>query len=148
MVAKLSTDQKGAAAEAAITYAAIKLGIGVHRPLFEGGRYDLIFDLGDRLERVQCKWAPLDGQVVAIRPYSCRRAAEGQRKRGYAENEIDGVAAFCPDLDRCFYVPARLVVNRRALSLRVSPCRNNQARRVNWAADYALERLESEVLGP
>jgi hypothetical protein len=52
---ELSTDQKGAIAESAIAHAAIKLGIGVYRPLSDGERYDLIFDLGERLERVQCK---------------------------------------------------------------------------------------------
>jgi hypothetical protein len=54
---ELSTDQKGAIAESAIVHAAIKLGIGVYRPLSDGERYDLIFDLGERLERIQCKWA-------------------------------------------------------------------------------------------
>jgi PD-(D/E)XK nuclease superfamily protein len=44
----LTTDQKGAAAEAAIAFAAIELGIGVSRPLGDE-RYDLIFDLRPRL---------------------------------------------------------------------------------------------------
>jgi hypothetical protein len=34
----LTTDQKGAIAESAIVHAAIKLGVGVYRPLVEGGR--------------------------------------------------------------------------------------------------------------
>ena len=55
---QLSTDQKGAIAESAIVYAATKLGIGVYRPVCDGERYDLIFDLGGLLERIQCKWAP------------------------------------------------------------------------------------------
>ena len=46
----LSTDQKGAIAELAIAKAAIARRIGVYRPLSDGGRYDLIFDLGDRLQ--------------------------------------------------------------------------------------------------
>jgi hypothetical protein len=36
----MTTDQKGAVAEAAIALAAMKLGIDVYRPLGEGGRYD------------------------------------------------------------------------------------------------------------
>jgi hypothetical protein len=44
----LTTDQKGAIAETAIALAAIKLGIGVSRPLGDE-RYDLIFDVGERL---------------------------------------------------------------------------------------------------
>jgi hypothetical protein len=41
----MTTDQKGAIAEAAIALAAMKLGVDVYRPLGEGGRYDLILDV-------------------------------------------------------------------------------------------------------
>jgi hypothetical protein len=49
----LTTDQKGAIAELAIAKAATELGIDVYRPFADGGRYDVIFDLLDRLVRVQ-----------------------------------------------------------------------------------------------
>ncbi len=65
---ELTTDQKGAIAESAIVHAAIKLGIGVLKPLTDGHRYDLAFDLeSGRLVRVQCKWAPLHGNVIVVR---------------------------------------------------------------------------------
>ena len=51
----LTTDQKGAVAETAVVHAATKLGIGVYKPVSDGERYDLIFDLGAELVRVQCK---------------------------------------------------------------------------------------------
>jgi hypothetical protein len=38
----------------------------VVKPLVEHTRYDLIFDLRPRLLRVQCKWAPLKGDVIVI----------------------------------------------------------------------------------
>jgi hypothetical protein len=41
----LTTDQKGAAAELAIAHVAADLGVGVLKPLTEGERCDLIFDL-------------------------------------------------------------------------------------------------------
>ena len=41
----LSSDQKGAIAESAIVHAAVLLRIGVLKPLTEGVRYDLAFDL-------------------------------------------------------------------------------------------------------
>jgi hypothetical protein len=53
----LTTDQKGAIAELAIVQAAVELDIGVYRPMAEGGRYDLIFDVRGRLFRGQCMWA-------------------------------------------------------------------------------------------
>ena len=57
---------KGAIAEAAITSAAVELGIVVLRPLVEGRRYDLVFDIDHRLYRVQCSWGGCRGTVVDV----------------------------------------------------------------------------------
>jgi PD-(D/E)XK endonuclease len=73
----LTTDQKGAIAETAIVHAAVKLGIDVYKPICEGGRYDLVFDVAGRLLRVQCKWASRYGDVIAVRTYSSRRSGTG-----------------------------------------------------------------------
>ncbi len=75
--------------------AATKLGIGVFKPLTDGERYDLIFDLRPRLVRVQCKWAGRRGDVVVVRCVSARRAADGLRHRPYTADEIDALAAYC-----------------------------------------------------
>jgi len=88
----LTTDQKGNIAELEVAAAASKLGLVVFRPMGEGSRYDLIFDLGGRLLRVQCKWAPRHGELLTIRCYSNRRAREGLRRRGYTIDEIDAIA--------------------------------------------------------
>jgi predicted RNA-binding Zn-ribbon protein involved in translation (DUF1610 family) len=69
----LTTDQKGAIAEAEIVAAVIRLGIGVYKPVSDGERCDLIFECDRRLLRVQCKWAPRHGDVVVVRCRSCRR---------------------------------------------------------------------------
>jgi hypothetical protein len=50
----------------AIQLAATTLGIDVYKPVAEGGRYDMIFDLDDRLLRVQCKWATRRGEVLVV----------------------------------------------------------------------------------
>lgn len=145
---ELTTDQKGAIAESAIVHAATKRGIGVLKPLSDGHRYDLVFDFGDRLARIQCKWAPLHGDVVVVRSYSARRTAAGLRRRPYTAQEIDALAVYCHELSRCFYLPADMVGGRHQLGLRVGPSRNNQRRGVNWADDYALESLQLRGLGP
>ena len=53
-MSRVTTDQKGAVAELAIALAAVRLGVDVYRPVAEGGRYDLIFEIGERLWRLQC----------------------------------------------------------------------------------------------
>src|SRR3954453_18890396 len=68
---------KGAIAEAAITARAVELGIVVLRPIVEGRRYDLVFDIDHRLYRVQCKWAPRRGAVIDVRLATCRHTPRG-----------------------------------------------------------------------
>ena len=143
-----STDQKGAIAESAIAHAAIKLGFGVLKPLTDGDRYDLVFDLHPRLVRVQCKWAVLDGDVVIVRSYSCRRTKNGLLRRGYSAEDVDAIAAYCAGLDRCFYFPIDWVRERTLFQLRIGPTRNNQQKLINWADEFAFERLAWSPEGP
>ena len=123
----LTTDQKGAIAELAIAHAAAELGVGVFKPLTDGERYDLIFDVRPQLVRVQCKWAPLAGERVIVRCYSNRRAREGLRRRAYTASEADAIAAYCPDLGRCYYIPAERFHGHPEIHLRIALCKNNQA---------------------
>ena len=148
MNAVLSTDQKGAIAETAITHQAVRRGIGVLRPVSEGERYDLVFDLKPGLVRVQCKWASLDGDVISVRCCSSRRTASGITKRHYTPEEVDAFAAYCPELDECFFLPLERFSNLRAILLRVNPCRNNQRRGVNWIADFRFDATLPIHLGP
>ena len=101
----MTTDQKGAIAELAVQLAATKLGIDVYRPVAEGGRYDMIFDLVGDLVRVQCKWASRYGDVLVARCYRARRNRDGLVRRLYTREEIDAYALYCLELDRCFFVP-------------------------------------------
>jgi PD-(D/E)XK endonuclease len=51
----MTSNRKGAIAELKIAAAATELGIPVLKPMAEHGRYDLAFEIGDRILRVQCK---------------------------------------------------------------------------------------------
>jgi hypothetical protein len=143
----LTTNQKGAIAETAIAREAIKLGIGVLRPLSDM-RYDVVFDTGDRLLRVQCKWATRMGDVVGIRTRRCRRARQGLVQRSYRADEIDAIAAYCPDIDTCYFLPHELSVDRTMVLLRLEPTRNNQQLGIRWARDYEFGARLTAVLGP
>jgi hypothetical protein len=143
----LTTNQKGAIAEAAFTYAAVKAGIGVFTSVVDE-RYDLVLDLRPRLVRAQCKTAPLAGDVVVVRCYSSRRCADGLRKTIYGCDEIDAFGAYCPDLERCYLLPIELFRQRTQVVLRVAPSRNNQRTRINWASDFEFPATLARHLGP
>jgi hypothetical protein len=136
---ELSTNQKGAIAETAVAHVAIKLGIDVYRPVAEGGRFDLIFGLGPKLLRIQCKWAVRLGDVVSVRLQTSRRGRYGKLiQKSYGEDEIDGVAAYCEEIDECYFLPVSLVARRRQIYLRLRPSKNNQRLKVNFASRYKL----------
>jgi PD-(D/E)XK nuclease superfamily protein len=145
----LTTDQKGAIAELAIARAAAVLGIGVFKPLTEGERYDLIFDLRPQLLRVQCKSASRRSEVVVIRCRSCRRIRRGdQIQRPYTLDEVDAIAAYCPELDRCYFLPLARVARRSSVYLRLSPAQNHQRAGVPWAEDLAFDARLEALVGP
>ena len=95
-----------------------------------------MFDLGSRLVRVQCKWAALRADVVTVPLRSCRRGPDGFIRRAYTVDDIDGVAAYCQPLDRCFWLPIERFAGSPEIRLRLVPARNNQRLPINWADDF------------
>jgi prevent-host-death family protein len=138
----LSSNRKGAIAETKIAAAATELGISVLRPIVEHGRYDLAFEIGDELLRVQCKWGSLDreGAVIRVNLQTSRHTPNGYVFTQYTADEIDAVAVYCGDLDRCYFLPISLVAGRRGIWLRTVPPRNQQRACINLASDFDLAR--------
>jgi prevent-host-death family protein len=111
-----------------IATAAVEAGIPVLPPMQKHGRDDLAFELTGR-----------------------RCTPGGYVRSSYAEDEIDLLAAYCGELDRCYLLPRELVVGRSEIWLRVSPTLNGQRACLNLAAEYefhgAVAQLEERVAG-
>jgi hypothetical protein len=60
-------------------------------------------------------------------------------RRPYSPEEIDAFAAYCADVDRCYFLPFRLFERHMQIRIRLGPSRNNQRIGVNWAVDFELE---------
>jgi hypothetical protein len=138
---------KGAIAEAKIAAAAIELGIPIYTSVAEHGRCDVIFEVGPELPRIQCKWGGLDADagVIRVQIAGSRLTPAGYVRTSYGAGEIDGVAVYCGDLDRCYLLPADLVVGRNAVQLRVSPPLNSQRASINLASDYELSGAVAQL---
>jgi PD-(D/E)XK endonuclease len=137
-------------AEIAIANAAVQLGLVVSRPMVEGRRYDLIFDVDGMLLRVQCKWAPRIGEVVRINSRTSRRSGNGHVRGTYSSSEVDAIAAWCPELERCYLLPIEEIDGQSMVHLRLSRARNNQRTGVKLAAQYelgAIAQLGERVTG-
>jgi hypothetical protein len=134
-----SSDQKGSIAETAIIHAAVKLGIDVYKPVSDGTRYDLIFDVGQRLIRVQCKWVRRYGDVLIVRSYSNRRARDGLVKRVYTAHEIDALALYCAELDSHYFLPIEFFDGQSQIHLRLACARNKQTAGVHLAEEFEFD---------
>jgi prevent-host-death family protein len=149
----LTTNRKGAIAETKIAAAATELGIPVLRPIVEHGRYDLGFEIADRLLRVQCKWGALDGEseVIKVALQTSSLTPAGYVRTSYTPQEIDLVAVYCGGLDRCYLLPSALACGRTAIYLRLTPPRNGQRACINLACDFefsgAVAQLEERRAG-
>ena len=149
----LTSNDKGAIAEAEIAAAAVRVGVPVLKPLTERTRYDLAFELGPRVLRVQCKWAALNpgGDVINVRVGGCRFAPQGYVCTAYGEDEIDLVAVYCADLDRCYLLPVSLVAGKRSIHLRLASPKNGQCACINLASEFqfagAVAQLEERLNG-
>ena len=141
----LGPNLKGNIAEAVIAAEATKLGIAVLRPQTEHTRYDLAFDIDGRIVRVQCKWARLRGSVVSVNLTTCRQTPDGAVYTKYSAAEIDAVAAYCGDLDRCYLIPIEGIEERRAIHLRLKPALNGQRACINLAADYEFSGAVAQL---
>jgi prevent-host-death family protein len=143
----LSTNQKGGIAETAITAAATKLGVSVLRPVVEHARYDLAFEIGDRILRVQCKWGALDddGAVIKVSLRSSWLTPAGYVHSPYTPDEIDLVAVYCGELHRCYLLPSALACGRTSVYLRLVPPRNGQRASINLAEDFTLDGAVAQL---
>ena len=143
----MNSNVKGAVAEQAIVLAAMKAGIPVLGPVAEHGRTDLALEIGGDLFRVQVKWGRLSAarDVVIVRVGTCRLTPRGYIRRTYSEHEVDLFAVYCGELDRCFLVPAKLVVHKTCVSLRLAPPRNRQRSCINLADDFTFDGAVAQL---
>jgi hypothetical protein len=62
----------------------------------------------------------------------------GYVRSTYDATQIDGIAAYCEALERCFWLPIERFGGRTSAHLRLRPARNGQRQSLNWAEQYAL----------
>ena len=127
----LTTNQKGAIAEPAITFRGVEARHPRAPADTDGHRYDIVFDLGSRFLRVQCKWAVRHGDVISRALLLVIAGRADGLPGGYTADEVDALAAYCAEVDRCYLIPVAL--RGGATSSSGLPRRETTSAGVNWA---------------
>ena len=84
----------------------------------------------------------------AERPADTQNGGSRLRRRSYTAAEVDAIAAYCPDVDGCFFVPAERFDGHLQVGLRLAPSRNNQRAGITWAEDFVFKARLEALLGP
>jgi prevent-host-death family protein len=142
-----SPNIKGAVAELEIELAATRLRVPVLKPVAEHGRYDLGLEIGSRLFRVPCKWGRVDGDqaLVIVRVGGNRSTPGGYVRSVYRQDEIDLVAVYAGDIDRCYLLPMRVVEGRHEVRLRLREPANGQRAFINLASDFEFDGAVAQL---
>lgn len=111
-------------------------------PLGENTRFDLAIELDGRLLRVQCKSGRLRRGAVQFATCSWygHHPQPKELSRQYF-GEVEFFAVYCRETKGVYLIPIDDVQTRSHASLRVNPPRNNQSRRIRYAADYEIAKV-------
>lgn len=127
------TSRVGNITEAAVLSTLVDRGYDVLIPFGGGAGYDLAYDTGKKIVRVQAKTGRLTNGVVKFNTASLGR--NGQRT-GYA-GRADEFGVYCRATGKVYLVP----VDKCSANggwLRIDPTKNNQSSGIMWAADYEV----------
>ena len=139
----LNTSSKGNSTSGVILAKLLALGYQVLTPFGDGGRYDLAFDDGKQIRRVQCKTGRIFKGVVVFSASSMGR--NGKRTDYAGGADLFGV--YCPQNDTVYLVPvADCPVT--AANLRIQETLNNQTNNVRWAKAYEAKDVPPAWLTP
>lgn len=134
----MNSKRKGDYAMMRVMAALAGKGWTVLLPISEDTRYDLVFDDGERLARVQCKAGRLRGGVVRFNTASRNGVwREVPARRSY-EGQIEFYGVYCPDTDHVYLVPIEDMPTCSEGSLRVETALNGQSNGVRLAETYLV----------
>lgn len=131
-----TSNWKGQLAVCKVETHAIELGYVPSRPSIDC-RYDTILDDGQKLWRVQVKYANgkpsnTNGAVVVKLEYNDRT----KHSYTYTFNEIDALIVYIPRIDRLCWLPPHTYVGKKRLNIRLEPPKNGQKSGMILADEY------------
>jgi hypothetical protein len=135
----MNTKQIGTICELKVATGLLQKGYIVSLPLGENCPYDLIFDNGSGLYRVQCKNGILRGGSIKAKLESVHyRADEGKvTSKGIDKTQTDYIGIYCSELESVYLVNINDVGSTQC-NLRVDEVKSSQIKGIRWANDYKI----------
>jgi hypothetical protein len=135
----------GAITQAKVMAALTAAGKVVLTPCVHVRPYDFVIEDGDSFFRVQCKTGRMFRGAVYFRPHrlrAARRETGWERRVTSYNGAVDFFGVYCPENESVYLVPISALGSYRVCSLRVTPPKNNQLKRIRWADEYLVVPLD------
>ena len=136
------TTRKGEIACAKAELRALEKGYIISKPSIEC-RYDRLIDDGKKIYRVQIKYA--DGEpthstgAISVRLYKYSKNGPDKGRKSpstYSSKEVDVVLVYLPKIDQLCWLPPKLFADKREITLRTEPSKQNQKKGIHFAEKY------------
>lgn len=108
-------------------------------PTTEHAPFDLVAYRDGQFRRIQVKYRSERNGTVTVVFKSSWADRNGSHSQSIDKAAIDLVCVYCPETDACYYVDPQQ--HGGGVSLRLTPTRNNQVRRVLDADNYRVAAL-------
>lgn len=131
----MDTLAKGLLTEAKIYSALVQNGYPVVFPA-RITRWDIGWEEGDKLIRVQCKTGIVRNGAVM---FCTASRGCGKTGRRHYRNQVDYFGVYVAELEKVYLIPVEAVGTATA-TLRLTPSRNSQVKKIKWAVDYEMKK--------
>ena len=132
----LNTKTVGDITEAMVLAALARAGKSVLIPWGDNLRYDMAYEEGRQLIRVQCKTGSLQESGSIVFPTASCSAHRGGKRKNY-RGQIDLFGVYCPQTGDVYLVPVD-DVGVSSAHLRVRSPENGVKKGIRWAKDYVV----------
>jgi hypothetical protein len=113
-------------------------GFDIMIPLSEHLPFDLVIYKNMNFQRVQVKYTSMRNNIINVDGRGCWVDKHSLHIKKPNRSEIDIICAYCPELDKCFYVPIEKLPEGGQIILRLNKTKKNQKKRINFAKDYTM----------
>ena len=134
----MNPNQIGAISEAQVLLWCMQHNISVSIPYGDKARYDQIWDINNKLIRIQIKTAKIADDIGELISFNCYSTVNG-KKHIYSKDEIDYFAIAYQD--NVYLIPIEECSVTKKLRLADSKNTAKFANKVNWAKDYLGEEV-------
>lgn len=135
----MNVNQKGNLTELQVMTAAIKNNCAVSIPYGDCDKYDQIWDINNKLLKVQVKTARAKNEQETGIIFNCYSVSNG-KKHKYSKNDIDYFATYWKD--QCYLIPVEECSTEKTLWFELSPYNYSKC---CMAKDYLLEEVLKNI---